>query len=265
MEETKKLFSQQAVVLATFLGGPMAGGYLIKKNYNVFAEQNKGTWAFVLSTLFTIFMVGLLVLIPEAIWEKVPNMLLPMAYTLAIYLIVDNTQGSRIKAHKDADGEFYSMWRAAGIGFISLIILAVLIGISIFMTEDFSEFNYDVEKYDSSIEMFYENQDQALVMFSVIDTAQHNESLIQEVEKSTLLWEENKQIVKDLQSIDNLPPELVEQNTMLIEYCNLRILHNGFILKAVREDATDMYISDIMKLGSQIDSLLNKLNAVPVE
>ncbi len=210
-------------------------------------------------------MVGLLVFIPEAIWEKVPNMLLPMAYTLAIYLIVENIQGSRIKAHREAVGEFYSMWRTAGIGFISLIILVVLIGINIFITEAFSAFNYDFEKYDSGMEMFYENQEQALVMFSVIDTAKYNKSIIKEVEKSVLLWEENKQIVRDLQSIDNLPPELMEQNTMLIEYCNLRILHNEFILKAAREDATDVYISHIMKLGSQIESLLSKLNALPID
>jgi len=32
MEEPKKLFSQRAIAIATYFGGPAAAGYLIKKN-----------------------------------------------------------------------------------------------------------------------------------------------------------------------------------------------------------------------------------------
>ncbi len=264
MEFVKKLFSQKAVLLATFLGGPIAGGYLIKKNYDAFAENNKGTQAFVWSILFTIFMVGLLVFTPEAIWEKVPNMLLPMVYTLAIYFIVDNTQGGRIKEHKVAGGPFYSMWKAAGIGGISLVVLALLIGFTAFIASDFSTPHFDTEKYDSGIDTFNKNEEKALLMFNVMDTAQHPEPLMKEVEKSMFLWEENKKIVEDLNRIQNLPPEFIKQNTMLIQYCDLRMQHNTLIFKSVSEDS-DEYIPEIITLGNQIDSLLSVLNTLSME
>jgi len=36
-----KLFSKRAISIATFFGGPLAAGYLIKKNYDSLQNQNK--------------------------------------------------------------------------------------------------------------------------------------------------------------------------------------------------------------------------------
>lgn len=260
MEETKKLFSQKAISIATYFGGPAAAGYLVKKNYEAYDQPEKGKKAFMIGIVSTLLIIWGIFSIPEHIIDKIPNFLIPAIYTLIIYLIVEKIQGQWLKEHKESGGEFYSGWKATGIGAIFMVILIAVIVGTAFLAGDFSIPDFDATTYDKEVVKFVENENQSLAVFNLIDSAEP-EYLIKEFRNGIVLWKENKEIVNRLNKIENLPAELLEQNIILLSYCELRIKHNEIILKAISED-TDKYVPEIERIGMEINKVLKELEEI---
>lgn len=257
MEATKKLFTQRAIMIATYFGGPLAAGYLVKKNYETYDQSEKGKKAFIIGLISTILIFAGIFSIPEQIIDKIPNALIPAIYTGIIYLIVRKIQGQTLKQHKESGGEFYRAWKATGIGVICMVILIAIIAGTAFVAGDFSKNDFDTTTYDNEVAKFVQNENKSLAVYNVINTAEP-QYLIQEFKNGIVLWEENKEIVKRLNAIENLPKELFEQNKKLLSYCDLRIQHNNIIVKAISED-TDKYVSEIDRIGMEIDKILKEL------
>lgn len=258
MELEKKLYSNKAISIATYFGGPIAAGFLIKKNYNAFEQKENGKKAFFISIIATLLIFTLIYLIPDQILDKIPNALIPIIYTGLIYLIVEKIQGQRIKEHKEMGGKFHSAWKATGIGAIFMIFIMFLIFGIAFISGDFSEPNFNVSTYDKEISNFVENENKSIAVFNVINSAERS-YLIKEFKKGIKLWEENKNIIYRINNIENLPTELLEQNKKLLKYCDLRIKHNTIIVKAISED-TDKYNSEIGRIEMEINLILDELN-----
>lgn len=257
MEETKKLFSQKAIAIATYFGGPAAAGYLVKKNYEAYNQKDNGKKAFIIGIISTLLIFAGIFSVPEPITDKIPNALIPVIYTAIIYLIVEKLQGNRIKGHKESGGKFYSGWKATGIGAIFMVIQFAMIAGTAFIAGDLSKPDFDATTYDNEIAKFVKNENTSLAVFNVINSAKP-QYLIKEFSKGIVLWKENKKIVDKLNSIDNLPAELLEQNKKLLKYCNLRIKHNEIIVKAISED-TDKYVSEIERIALEINTILEEL------
>lgn len=257
MEETKKVFSQKAISIATYIGGPVAAGYLLQKNYQTFNEPEKGKKAFFIGAVSTIFIFVGIFLLPEQIVDMIPNVLIPAIYTGIVYWIVEKEQGGLLTAHKETEGKFHSGWKAAGIGGIFMMILIVFIVGFAFIAGDFSKPDFDPKTYDNGIVNFLENEEKSMAVFDVVETAD-SQYLVLEFKKNIVLWKENKDIIKELNLIENLPDELLKQNIMLLKYSELRIQHCEIMLKALIED-TDKYIPEIQKIGLKIDTLLQEL------
>lgn len=258
MEESKKLFSQRAIGIATFFGGPAAAGYLVKKNYQAFDQDDTGKKAFMIGIVSTILLFAGIFSIPEHIIDLIPNLLIPAIYTAIIYYIVEKHQGNLLKKHKESGGEFYSGWKATGIGAIFMLLMIGAIAGSVFLAGGFSHDNFDAVKYDKGIAEFSKNETKSLEVFNIINSAEPK-VLIQEFSKGIVLWKENKGIVNKLNLIENLPSELKTQNQILLKYCDLRISQNEIIIKAISED-TDRYVSEIESIGSEIDKVLAELD-----
>ncbi len=257
MEETKKLFSQKAIAIATYFGGPAAAGYLVKKNYESYDQEDNGKKAFIIGIISTLLIFAGIFSIPEHIIDKIPNAVIPAIYTGIIYLIVEKIQGQWLKEHKESGGEFYSGWKATGIGAVFMVILLALIMGTAFIAGDLSQPDFDTVAYDKEVARFVENENTSLAVFNVINTSEP-EYLIKEFSKGIDLWKENKEIIKGLISIENLPTELIAQNKKLLEYCDLRIQHNEIIVKAISED-TDKYVEEIDRIGIEINNVLEEL------
>lgn len=76
----KKYFSIKAIWIATFLGGPLVGGFLIASNFYRFNKRDYAFWSIIFSILFTIVFFWLLFRIPDAILDKIPNTLFPIIH-----------------------------------------------------------------------------------------------------------------------------------------------------------------------------------------
>jgi hypothetical protein len=250
-----KFYSQKAIGIATFIGGPLAAGYLIRENYLTLNKPDEGKKSLIIGIVSTIILFTGIFMIPENIIDKVPNQILPLIYTGIIYLIVDKIHGKILNQHKENGNEFFSGWKAAGIGLISLVILLIGIFGYIFLSPDGVEY----EKYDTEIAVFSKNEKETLVFYDHINTETRN-SLIQELDDKIIpKWKENVEIIKNSNKIENLPFELLQQNKTLLKYSELRLKAFELFRKAISE-ATEKYSQELEQIHLEIDNELKKLN-----
>ena len=259
MEENKKFYSQRAISITTFFGGPLAAGILMKQNYLNLDKEKQGKNALFIGIVSTIIIFGGLLALPENIIDKIPNEIIPLIYTGIIFLIVNKTQGKELKLHKENNGEFYSAWKAAKIGAISMIAILFSIFSVAFISGDLSKTDpgFDAEFYTKGINTFFENETASLKVLQSFNT-DNIDHLKKEINKSIVLWRENKTIIEDISKIENLPVDLSFQIEKLKEYTNLRIEHFELILKSLNED-TDKYANQIQNIGLRIRKKIKEL------
>lgn len=257
VNETKnlKFYSQKSIGLATFIGGPLASGYLIRENYLSLNKPDEGKKALFIGIIATIVIFGGIFMLPEAIIDKLPNQLLPLIYTGIIYLIVEKIHGTVLNQHKENGNEFFSGWKAAGIGFISLIILAIGIFGYIYLSPDGAE----IEKYNIEFSKFSKNETESLIFYDHLKT-ESDSLLIQELNNVIIpKWKENIKIINRSNEIKDLPIEYLEQNKMLLKYSELRIETFELFKKAIN-DNTGKYVNELDRIHLEIDEQLKKLN-----
>ncbi len=250
-----KLYSSKAISGATFLGGPLAAGYLIRENFKALDKPKEGQNALIIGIVSTLLLFGGIFMIPENIIDKIPQQLIPIVYTAIIWGIVEWKQGDILKTHKENGNSFFSGWRAAGVGFISLLLL----GIGIFGYAFLSTDNELYEKYDTQMAKFSKNEAETLVFYENLKT-ESNYSLVKELDNNAIpRWKENIEIIKKTNKYENLPSELINQNEILLKYSELRVQAFELLRKTIVED-TDIYSKQLEQIHAQIDNELEKLN-----
>ncbi|MBF7092488.1 hypothetical protein IUY40_13195 [Flavobacterium sp. ALJ2] len=136
---TQKIYKDRAIWVGTFLGGPLAAGYLIAENFKAFNETQKAKTTWIIAIIATIIIFGGIFLIPEDV--TIPNQIIPLVYTGIAFYCVQHYQGQKINEHINSGGPFYGWWRTIGIGFIAIsITLVVIIGVILYTeTTGFNE------------------------------------------------------------------------------------------------------------------------------
>jgi len=129
MESIKKIHSRGAILLATFLGGPLAAGYLIMKNYEGLDQPENARKALLIGLMSTIVLFGGVLILPDYLISKIPSAVIPASCLGGVYAIVENTQGAILKNHKQQNGVFYSCWIAVGVGIVSLLIVVAVVSV----------------------------------------------------------------------------------------------------------------------------------------
>lgn len=256
MEENLKFYSQKAIAIATYFGGPLAAGILIRRNCLNLGNEKQAVNSLIIGIISTIFIFVGIFMVPENIIEKIPNVIIPAIYTGIIYLIVEKIQGNVLKSHKEANGEFYSGWKAAGIGAVSMVIIAAGMFGYIMLSEQ--QYNYGNEIYSNEIDKFVQNEENALKVFQNMETGD-KEYLLKEFNKGLVLWNVNNEIIDKVMKMDDIPTEMNSLHPRLKIYCELRIKHYSLIIKALSED-TDKYENEIRIIGLKIENILELLN-----
>lgn len=255
--ETKnlKFHSQKSIGIATFLGGPLAAGYLIRENYLSLNKPDEGKKSLLIGIISTVIIFSVIFIFPESIMDKIPNKLIPAIYTGIALLISAKIHGDLLHNHKENGNEFYSRWDAAGIGIISGSILVIAIFGYFYLSPNGEEY----EKYNTGMAEFSKNETKSLVFYDRINIETSN-SLLQELENNTIpLWKENIKIIKKISNIENLPSELLKQSKILLKYSELRIEGFELLKKTISEDTT-IYEKELEKIHKEIDEQLLKLN-----
>ena len=256
MQENLKFYSQKAIAIATYFGGPLAAGILIRKNCLNLGKEKQAVNSLIIGIVSTIFIFVGIFMIPENIIDKIPNVIIPAIYTGIIYLIVEKIQGNELKSHKENNGEFYSGWKAAGIGAISMIIIAAGMFGYILATEP--SYDFDTVTYNNEINVFSINEAEALMVFELAPTLDRN-VYIQEYRNGIKKWKENIQILERINKIENLPEEFIIRNNKLVEYCNLRIHQYENGIRAISSQ-TDKYDKETQEIVNKIGKIIDELN-----
>ena len=136
IEETfkNKVFKESQLWVVSYLGGPLGASYLLSHNFKIFGEHKKAKIIWTGSIIFTIFLSIFLILIPEAVIEKIPKVLIPVIYSGAYYGIMHYYQSEKINDYINAGGIFEGWGKSISISiigciifFLSMFIFAVLV------------------------------------------------------------------------------------------------------------------------------------------
>lgn len=255
-EETplnKKFFSSKHISFGTYLGGPLAGAYMIGQNFKSLDKNKESRYSIYLGILISIIVFVLLFLIPENILDKIPNVLFPAIYTVACYFIARHFFGNLIEKNNNNEDKFHSWWRAIIISLISFLILMSVVFAVVF--SETSSANY--EEYDKALVEFQKNEELTLEFYSNLDLKPDNLLLEELNEISIPMWKENIKILEELNGKD-LPSELSQQNKTLLSYSNLRLQAFELIRKSLEED-TETYTYQLNQIHKAIEERLNEL------
>ncbi|MBR9997347.1 MAG: hypothetical protein KFF73_00180 [Cyclobacteriaceae bacterium] len=234
-DNNHRLYSQKAISIATFFGGPLAAGILVRRNFINLGNQKYGERALSLGIMATMLILLLIYLLADIIPDRAFYPAIPGIYTAIIYLVVEKSQGHKLKEHKSKNLEFYSGWKAAGIGFMTAIIMLT---ISVISHLNPGSKSFDIVKYNEGITEFTENESIALRVYTQLEDGELETIPAVIAETGIPKWIRNIEIITGLNAMENLPDELKSQNQILIEYCQLRIKAFGLINKAIQEQSS---------------------------
>ena len=254
MEEKIKLYSKNSIILATYLGGPIAAGILIRKNSLNIGRKKEGSNALILGIVCTFLLFWGIYLIPEPILDLIPKALIPTVYSGIVYWIVEKLHGEILKKHKEEKNEFYSFWRATGIG---TACLAIIIG-GILAYVNLVQEDWEADTYATGINKFQINESEAMKLFEMLDNSSTFE-IVQFIKQTGIpKWEENIEILNEIIKIENIPEYYQKQNKLLHEYCKLRIEAYELMSKAIRNNSS-AYDAEIIRKHNRIDEIIAEL------
>jgi uncharacterized membrane protein YhaH (DUF805 family) len=122
-----KFFSYRSIGLATYLGGPLAGGILISLNFKRLEEIQKGIWTVIISLLATIVLVIALIQIPEHIIDKIPSFLIPAVYTPIVVYLAKLLQDEKIRDAIKDKGRKEHWWKSLTIGLVGSVLTVIIL------------------------------------------------------------------------------------------------------------------------------------------
>jgi hypothetical protein len=119
---TARVFTEKATAVASAIGGPLAGTYLIAKNFRAFGKEKAARLTLMIGGGFTVALFTTLALLPVSIGEKIPNHVVPLIYGLAGYLVVKSLQQQDIEACLRAGGRKGSWQMIVGTSIVALVL-----------------------------------------------------------------------------------------------------------------------------------------------
>ena len=118
----KKVYSAVGVRLGTFIGGPIAGGYLLSQNFKAIGRTDLARRAQVLGILTTLILTSILIALPEEATSKIPNVLLPLLFMFLANRLFERYQKAAVDQLLETQkGAQLSNWNAAGVALLFAI------------------------------------------------------------------------------------------------------------------------------------------------
>lgn len=115
-------YSIKQITVAAFLGGPLAAFWLLALNYRLFQQSRNALFSIIAGILGTIAVLAIAVVLPP--W--LPNIVLPVAYTLGLRGLADILQGALLDEHARNSGRVGSWWVVVGISVLGIAVLVAL-------------------------------------------------------------------------------------------------------------------------------------------
>lgn len=124
-QKLEKIYSKNQIDIATFIGGPLIAGYLISSNFKIFGDKEASKKTLIISLISTVIFFGVLVLLPESITSKIPNISTAIVPILAADFVVRQYQSKKIEEYLKKGYSKASSLGVFGKSVISLIITLI--------------------------------------------------------------------------------------------------------------------------------------------
>ncbi len=125
---TYRLYTPWQVFGATFLGGPIAGAWLLGSNYVSLGQPDNRNKALLWGGIATVILLILAIFILP---EQTPRSLIPIISCTLLMSLAKSQQGSLVEAHLAKGGSKGSVWQVIGIGILGLVItLAIALALA---------------------------------------------------------------------------------------------------------------------------------------
>ncbi len=123
--ELPKIFREKAIRGGTFLGGPLAAGYILAHNYKIFGEPEKAKKVWIGCIAFTVLLLFFIFKIPSSV--KIPNEIIPLIYTGIASVFIHYYQGKQIEDYVRKGGQHFGGGRVAAVALVCILITAATI------------------------------------------------------------------------------------------------------------------------------------------
>lgn len=254
--ENIRFNSIQSINLATFLGSPIAGAYLMKENYKLLHRQRIGNLIFYSSIVITLGLVILLTLLPDSVVDAIPNYAFPIISVAILYLLSKNQFGKTLESHKDTGGKFKSKWRAV---LASLISAASILAVVFVFVWFFHPDSISRNAYNADLDSFLENEQETLLFYNYIET-DSKERLLRELDDNILpKWDENIKHANHLVNTYKYPEDVKKHAELILAYAQLRKATFLLLKEAIRND-TDEFAEEIEKNHRKIDYIIDEMS-----
>ncbi len=127
----KKVFSPSQIKVATFIGGPMAAAYFLKKAFESIDKSNIAKRSFYISLLVTIIVIFTLPLLPE----RTPNHLIPILYLIPVVAVLNKYYMTKEEIENSDNLLFESNWKVFGLS-CSFAALFIVLGLGVFIATE---------------------------------------------------------------------------------------------------------------------------------
>lgn len=118
-----KLYTPKGVMIATFFGTAIAGGYLIAKNYKRLGNDS-GAWQAMFYSLLVVigsFIVG------SFLPDNFPSMAVSVPVLFGMGVVMKHRQGAALEQHLQNHGQYESCWKAWGISLLFMVAIALIL------------------------------------------------------------------------------------------------------------------------------------------
>ena len=116
-----KMYSPNQISLGTYLGGPFAAIYFLKRNFDALNKEDLSKKTMQIGILFSIIILAIMPFIPES----TPNILIPMLYLIPVIMVVGKHQMKKEEIIESSEYDFQSNWNVFGMSIIWLLAFLV--------------------------------------------------------------------------------------------------------------------------------------------
>lgn len=144
-----------AIVVGTFVGGPMATGLMVGSNFFRMGEKKKAWQAILAGFIGSLALLLILFTIPDNYREEIVFVTIPVIYTTVVYILLELFHHTDLVKHKNKGGLYRRLRQAASYG-LSGLVFSMLI---IFLHFNAQGINYNTMKFGNNrFSVLYEKE-----------------------------------------------------------------------------------------------------------
>jgi len=143
----KNIYSPRQIQVATFLGGPLAAAYFLKRSFESIGKTALANKCFLICLIGGVIILGILPFLPE----ETPNTLIPIAYLIPVIALLKKDYLTKQEITESEVYKFESNWKVFGISLGATLVYAILaFGVVWFTQSDDDVAQYLVENVNNS-------------------------------------------------------------------------------------------------------------------